>query len=81
MESEANTIELERFKNGHGFYFSIAGYCAKQNLKQSLNWMTSQGRKASALCKQKGIVPQKLVDPRFGSVNTYPDSILEELVW
>ncbi|NEP61453.1 MAG: hypothetical protein F6K31_31630 [Symploca sp. SIO2G7] len=43
--------------------------------------MKSQGRKASALCRQKGISPQKVNDPRFGVVGTYPDSILDELTW
>ena len=81
MESEANTAELERFRNGHGFYYSIAGYCHNLNIKKSLPWMNAQGRKASALCKQRGIVPQKVTDPRWGSVNTYPDTVLEELIW
>jgi hypothetical protein len=38
------------------------------------------GRKASAMCKQKGIRPEPVNDPRWGTVNTYPDSILMELV-
>lgn len=81
METEANTCELERFKNGHGFFFSIAGWCANQGLKKSLGWMNSQGKKATALCRLKGITPEKVNDPRWGKVNTYPDSVLMELTW
>lgn len=81
METQANATELERFKNGHGYWYSIAGYCNLKGVKESIQWMKSQGRKASALCRQKGISPQKVNDPRFGVVGTYPDSILEELVW
>jgi hypothetical protein len=81
METEANTAEIERFRNGHGYYFSIAAYCALKGLKKDLSWMNLQGRKASALCRTRKISPQPITDPRFGKVNTYPDSVLEELVW
>jgi prophage antirepressor-like protein len=81
MEVQANTAELERFRNGHGYYYSIAGYCSKLGLQRPLQWMNNQGRKASAMCRQKGIVPEKVSDPRWGTVNTYPDSVLNELTW
>ena len=81
METTANTAELERFRNGHGFWFSIAGWCSNQGIKKPVQWMNSQGRKAAALCRAKGLQPVKINDPRFGSVNTYPDSVLSELIW
>jgi prophage antirepressor-like protein len=81
MEVQANTAELERFRNGHGYYYSIAGYCNKLGQQRPLQWMNNQGRKASAMCRQKGIVPEKVSDPRWGTVNTYPDSVLNELTW
>jgi hypothetical protein len=81
METAANTAELERFSNGHGFWTSIAGWCKTHDIKQSTQWMSIQGRKASALCKQKGLKPVPIRDPRYGEVNTYPDSILAELTW
>ena len=81
METVANTAELERFRNGHGFWFSIAGWCSKHGIKKSIEWMKNQGRKAAALCKAKGLQPVPVNDPRFGTVNTYPDSVLSELTW
>ena len=80
LETDANTQELERFRNGHGFYFSIAGWCSKNNIKASLQEMNNLGRKAAALCRMKQITPQPVNDPRWGTVNTYPDSILMEVV-
>jgi phage anti-repressor protein len=80
MESQANSAELERFRNGHGFYFSIAGWCSKHGAKLSLQDMNNLGRKATAMCKNLGIQPVPVNDPRWGQVNTYPDSILMELV-
>jgi KilA-N domain len=80
MESQANSAELERFRNGHGFYFSIAGWCSKHGAKLSLQDMNNLGRKATAMCKNLGIQPVPVNDPRWGQVNTYPDSVLMELV-
>lgn len=81
LETQANTAELERFRNGHGYYFSIAGFCSLKGLKPSLEWMKQQGRKASAICKIKGINPVPVTDPRWGMVNTYPDMVLVEMDW
>jgi phage anti-repressor protein len=80
MESQANSAELERFRNGHGYYFSIAGWCSKQGWKLALSEMNNLGRKATAMCKTMGIQPVPVNDPRWGTVNTYPDSVLMELV-
>lgn len=80
-ELSANTAELERFSNGHGTFYSIAGWCSKIGLKKDLPWMTRQGRLASARTRNLGITPVKVNDPRYGTVNTYPDSVLETLNW
>lgn len=79
METNANAAELERFRNGHGHWFSIAGWCALKGQNKSLKEFVDLGRKASAMCRQRGIVPQKVSDPRFGTVGLYPDVVLEEL--
>lgn len=81
MESSANTVELERFRNGHGYWYSIVGWCNRNGIKKDIKWMSGQGKKASALCRAKGILPVPVSDARYGNVNTYPDSVLAELVW
>jgi hypothetical protein len=81
LEIQANAMELERFRNGHGYYYSIAGWCNNIGIKPSLQWMNTQGRKAAALCKARKITPEKVADPRWGQVNTYPDSVLAEMEW
>lgn len=82
METDANTSELERFRSGHGLYFSIIGYAHKEQLGEiSVTRAAALGRKASAMCRQRGIRPEQVTDPRFGLVNTYPASILAELDW
>jgi hypothetical protein len=81
METAANTAEIERFSNGHGMWFSVAGWCNRHGIKKPVQWLNTQGRKAAAMCKQKGLKPVPVPDARFGQVNSYPDSILAELNW
>jgi phage anti-repressor protein len=81
METAANTAELERFSNGHGMWFSVAGWCNRHGIKKPVQWLNTQGRKAAAMCKQRGLKPVPVPDARFGQVNSYPDSILAELNW
>ena len=37
------------------------------------------GAKASRLCKKRGLQISKVNDVRFGTVNVYPDEILDEV--
>ena len=79
LETEANKAELSRYKNGHGRYYTIAAWCNLHGFMKSLQECTVLGRKAAAFCRIRDIVPQPVQDPRFGTVNSYPDSVLEEL--
>ncbi|NEN92559.1 MAG: hypothetical protein F6K48_28145 [Okeania sp. SIO3H1] len=81
MLAEANANELQRFKNGHGYWYSIVGYMEKHGIGScSTKQAAALGRKAAALCKQMGIAPEKINDPRFGTINTYPEHILAEII-
>lgn len=81
LETEANAVELERYRNGHGRYYSVVAWCNLHGYELSLPQCNVMGRKASAMCRIQGIVPQPINDPRFGTVNSYPDRVLEELDW
>ena len=37
------------------------------------------GRKATSLCKERGIETDSIPDPRFGVVKTYPSTVLDEV--
>jgi DNA-damage-inducible protein D len=79
MEIAGNSAELDRFRNGHGHYFTVLGYGRRKGLELSLNQAQQYGRQASALCRQRNIAPEKVSDIRHGLVNAYPESILDEL--
>ena len=47
-------------------YFTVVGYATLNGIDVSL-------------CKKRGIPTEKIPDPRFGRVKTYPESILKEV--
>lgn len=60
-------------------FFTIVGYATLQGIQCGLKMACSLGRKATNLCKQRGIEPEEIPDPRFGKVKTYPEEILKEV--
>ena len=60
-------------------YFTVVGYATLNGIDVSIKLASSIGRKAASLCKKRGIPTEKIPDPRFGRVKTYPESILKEV--
>jgi hypothetical protein len=81
LETDANAAELDRYRNGHGRYYTVAAWCNLHGYVLSLPAMNTQVRKASAICRIQNIIPQPVSDPRRGTVQSYPDTILMEMNW
>jgi phage regulator Rha-like protein len=60
-------------------YFTIVGYGTLHRISVNLKQASSLGRKASELCKRRGIETDRIPDPRFGEVKMYPRHILDEV--
>lgn len=60
-------------------YFTIVGYATLHRIQCGLSLACRLGRKASAICKDRGIELEEIPDPRFGKVKTYPESVLKEV--
>ena len=61
-------------------YYSIVAFCNINKVKVDLKEAAKMGSKASRICRNNGYIVGKITDPRFGMVNTYPVSVLEELI-
>ena len=62
-------------------YFTVIGYFRKRGLQSpSHNQAISIGQQAARLSKERGYSTGKTSDPRYGEVNTYHVSILDEVV-
>jgi hypothetical protein len=73
--------ELERIHKPCGDYFTVMGYARLKGVTGiSLKMANSLGRKASAKCRELGLEIEQVRDPRFGSIGSYPEMVLEELI-
>ena len=61
-------------------YYSIVAFCNINGLKVDLKEAAKLGSKASRICRDNGYTVGKVTDPRFGRVNTYPVSVLEDII-
>jgi prophage antirepressor-like protein len=70
--------KLSEFDSDTG-YMTVSAYARKINKAMPLSVANSFGRKAAQLCKQRGLSVGSIPDERFGRVNSYPISILDEV--
>lgn len=69
---------FEITKEGEPFY-TIMGYAALRHKPVNIQLAAKLGKLASPRCKDLGIELGRIKDPRFGMINTYPESVLSEL--
>lgn len=60
-------------------YYSIIGFANKVKIKVGLEKAKKLGKMCVKLCKEKGYTTEKIDDPRFGYIRTYPHDVLEEI--
>lgn len=72
IEARQSAIE-----NGAQF-FTVIGYGTYRGIKFDLTEAAALGRKASALSKANKITVDKVRDPRFGVVNSYHETMLDQ---
>lgn len=63
----------------HPNYFTIVGYATLHRIQCGLSLACRLGRKATNICKNRGITTEEIPDPRFGKVKVYPEEILKEV--
>lgn len=76
---EREVLELKAKTATRPNYFTIVGYGTLHKVSVNLKQASSLGRKASDICKRRGIEMDKMPDPRFGEVKLYPTDVLEEV--
>lgn len=64
--------------SNHGYY-SILAFARLSCCEVTLVEAASLGLRATRICRERGVRVGKVRDPRFGTVNTYPESVLSEI--
>jgi len=80
LENRIDAIEKRPEMNGEIQHFSIMGHCRNIGKQISLEEAKTYGQKCSRMCTQMGFQTGKIPDPRFGTVKTYPLTVLQEII-
>jgi len=64
-------------ESNHG-HFTVLGYCRRTGRELTIKQAQQHGRSLSAICRDRNIHVGQMSEPRYGSVNTYPESLLAE---
>ena len=76
---EDKVLQIDARTKTASDYFTIVGYATLNGISCGLKLASNLGRKATVLCKNRGLKTESLPDPRFGLVKTYPIQILKEV--
>ena len=88
MENRLNTIEKNtaRLENNlrrtiTNEYFTVIGYANFRGINANTYNSSVIGRKASKICKDCGLAigKGKVIDSKYGTINTYPLDVLDEI--
>lgn len=75
---EQHDCELDRIFKPDGEYYTVRGYASKIGFKNlGLTKAKAIGGEASKYCRANNIPMDKMTDPRYGTVNCYPEKVLE----
>jgi hypothetical protein len=72
-------VEQDRHNTPAGHKYTVLGYARLQGLELSNSSASVKGRKATRLCRERGIEVEQIHDPRYGYVGLYPESLLREV--
>jgi phage regulator Rha-like protein len=76
QEQEVTKQKIAEIVGGED-YATAKGYARTHGLPADRESLNALGRRASAMCRQRGIRPGKVTDEVWGEVNSYPREILK----
>lgn len=77
IENKVNQIEERTITDLK--HSTVVAYITRNKISLDFKRYSVIGGKASRLCKKRGLQISKVNDVRFGTVNVYPDEILDEV--
>lgn len=86
MENRLNILEKNNARLENNLrrtitsdYFTVIGYANFRGINADTYNSSVIGRKASKICKDCGLVIGKVIDSKYGTINTYPLDVLDEI--
>ena len=86
MENRLNILEKNNARLENNLrrtitsdYFTVIGYANFRGINANEYNSSVIGRKASKICKDCGLAIGKVIDSKYGTINTYPLDVLDEI--
>ena len=86
MENRLNILEKNNARLENNLrrtitneYFTVIGYANFRGINADTYNSSVIGRKASKICKDCGLAIGKVIDSKYGTINTYPLDVLDEI--
>nr|DAS52509.1 MAG TPA: regulatory protein [Caudoviricetes sp.] len=79
MQKEINRIEHNERRTITSNHLTVIAYANMKGINPGSYNSSSVGRKATKLCRDRGLLTGTVVDSRYGLINTYPLEILDEI--
>ena len=86
MENRLNILEKNNARLENNLrrtitneYFTVIGYANFRGINANTYNSSAIGRKATKLCKDCGLAIGSVIDSKYGTINTYPLDVLDEI--
>ena len=79
VEKNVNRLEHNIRRTQTQDHFTIIAYANMKGIKAKSYNSSSMGKKATKICKARNLVIGKVVDSKYGLINTYPEEVLDEI--
>lgn len=79
IQKDISRIEHNERRTITSNHLTVIAYANMKGINPSTYNSSSVGRKATKLCRDRGLLTGTVVDSRYGYINTYPVEILDEI--
>ena len=79
MQKEISRIEHNERRTITSNHLTVIAYANMKGINPGTYNSSSVGRKATKLCRDRGLLTGTVVDSRYGYINTYPLEVLDEI--
>lgn len=79
VEKDVRRLENNQRRTITSNQLTVIAYANMKSIKPKHYNSSVMGRKATKICKAEGLMIGKVVDSKYGLINTYPESVLDRI--
>lgn len=79
MQKEISRIEHNERRTITSNHLTVIAYANMKGINPSTYNSSAVGKKATKLCRDRGLLTGTVVDSKYGYINTYPVEVLDEI--